>query len=99
MGIIYREVSVAVEYDYQPEERATRHYPGCAAVAQLTRVTTQSGEDILAKLTANEKEALEEEALASEQRKIERQLDRQMIAREMQAEALRELDQQRGCRL
>ena len=38
MGVL-GEVSVLIEYDYQPEEEATRDYPGCAAGVEIGAAT------------------------------------------------------------
>jgi len=58
----FLEISVTLEYDWQPEEEATRNYPGCpAAVENL--VAYHNGKELV--LTQAEYDELEEVVLES----------------------------------
>ena len=35
---IDEEIEIEIDFDYQPEEQMTRHYPGCSASADINEV-------------------------------------------------------------
>lgn len=39
-------INLFVEYDYQPEESMTLDYPGCPEYCEVTKITTEHGDDI-----------------------------------------------------
>ena len=41
-----RDVSVVVEYDYQPPECCTRDYPGCDAEVTIIAITDSYGHEV-----------------------------------------------------
>ena len=58
----YIEIPITVEFDYQPPERRTMNYPGCAECAEITRVAF-SGLDISSALGEVAVDQLRMEAL------------------------------------
>jgi hypothetical protein len=55
-------VEVVADYDYQPEERATRDYPGCSEYVQVYEVLAD-GIDVTDKLTKKQVSAIEYDIL------------------------------------
>lgn len=106
MATRHWELPIILHYDYQPEEPATRNDPGCAACVEIYGIAipgnprNEEMDSCIANIVPSSVlQGLEEMLVEYEQQKAERQLERKMIARELQAEALRELNQQRGAKL
>ena len=56
----WEEIEIEVDYDYQPHEDSTRHYPGCSEEVDITEVTVKGSEICL---LPKVKERVEEEIL------------------------------------
>ncbi len=55
------EFEIEVDYDYQPYEQMTQHYPGCSESVEINEVRIVNGSEIC--LMKNEEGLIEEQIL------------------------------------
>lgn len=79
----YIEIEVEIDFDHQPEEKMTRHYPGCPAHIEINEIKLPTADEVVKQYEQEIHDACWDEVKEEEQ-------ERAIMRAEYRRDAMRE---------